>query len=361
MTLLIQHIADWLLTWFLHATVACTLAMLVGDFLVGDPRLRDLLWKGSLLTPIATSLISVFVGRTSIELGNGAHAHAPGTVGAVTVSVQSTVTGVSQVRVDDPIAQWLPAIVIAFLILPAAVACFGAARKHCRLSKDLRSRRRLDIGQLGVDSRTLSFRGGAAYVTISPQITSAAALRSREICVSPGFLSLGTREKQGVIAHEVAHLERSDPAWQRCADFISAVLIAQPLARLIAGRLRRDAEFICDEIAIRRTGDRVAYLRALTAFAERQETGQFAAVAYGDSQIIQRAQRVLAINSVVRRTTRERLVMVGVAILCLSTLLALPHIKTGSPASRVITRVVPQVSSAETHVSVTIDGRAISR
>jgi beta-lactamase regulating signal transducer with metallopeptidase domain len=233
------------------------------------------------------------------------------------------------------------------------VACFDVARKHFRMNQDLRSRRRLDIGQLGLDSRI--------DVTISPQITSAAALGSREICVSPRFLSLGTREKQGVIAHEVAHLERSDPAWQRCADFISAVLITQPLARLIARRLRRDAEFICDEIAVRRTGDRVAYLRALTTFAEREEPGRFAAVAYGDSQIIQRAQRVLAINSAVRRGTRERVVIFGIAILLLSTLVALPHIKTGSPASPVITRVVSQGSSAETRVSVRIDGRATSR
>lgn len=321
MTSLVQHIADWLLTWFLHATVACTLAILIGDLLVKDPRLRDLLWKGSLLAPMATSIISVFVGRTSIDLANWPHAHAPGALGAVTISVQNSVNGASQMRVDDPIGRWLPAIVIAFLILPAAVACFHAARKHWRMNHDLSTRRRLDT-QLGIDSRI--------DITLSPEISSAAALHSREICVSPTFLSLGAREKQGVIAHEVAHLERSDPAWQRFADFISSMLIAQPLARLIARRLRRDAEFICDEIAVSRTGDRVAYLRALTTFAEREETGQFAAVAYGDSQIIQRAQRVLEMDSVVRRSTRERVVMVGVAILLFTTLLAVPHVKTAS-------------------------------
>lgn len=101
-------------------------------------------------------------------------------------------------------------------------------------------RRAITAGKLGIDVSALSPDGQPVRLSVSPHIESAATVGLEEICISDTLTTLGRSEKEAVIAHELAHVERRDV---------------------------RDAEFICDDIAVRRIGDARAYVRTLMLFA----------------------------------------------------------------------------------------------
>ena len=61
MTNLIASAIDWLLTWFVHAIIACAIALAAGRWVIREPRFRDYLWKGALLAPLASSCIAAAI------------------------------------------------------------------------------------------------------------------------------------------------------------------------------------------------------------------------------------------------------------------------------------------------------------
>jgi beta-lactamase regulating signal transducer with metallopeptidase domain len=109
------------------------------------------------------------------------------------------------------------------------------------------------------------------------------------------FAALDEVERRSVIAHEVAHLDRRDPAWMAAAQALSSLLVVTPLVAMVANRFQGDAELICDDAAVLQVGAPLAHVRALTAFAFALDPAArcgstFASV---DSRITQRAERVL--------------------------------------------------------------------
>jgi hypothetical protein len=90
----------------------------------------------------------------------------------------------------------------------------------------------------------------------------------QEICLpSRALRELDDRRQQGLLAHELAHLERRDPAWLLLALGLESALFFQPLNRLARRRLEEIAELQCDAWAVRATGDRLGLARCLTEVA----------------------------------------------------------------------------------------------
>jgi beta-lactamase regulating signal transducer with metallopeptidase domain len=132
-------------------------------------------------------------------------------------------------------------------------------------------------------------------------------------------------------------------------------LAAQPLVRMVARRLRRDAEFICDDIAVGRTGDGLAYVRALTVFASEHDPLAVPVLAYGSSPIVQRAERVLGLGARDRRLPAR--LAAALLLLLLSGLLSLPRVNTGQATRRVHTQVSVRRlpgSQAQTQIKATL-------
>ena len=75
------------------------------------------------------------------------------------------------------------------------------------------------------------FRG--VRLSQSQALGSPVALSRREICIPRrAQFEMSAGEQQGMLAHELAHLVRRDPAWLRIAHVIERMFFFQPLNRL---------------------------------------------------------------------------------------------------------------------------------
>jgi hypothetical protein len=74
-------------------------------------------------------------------------------------------------------------------------------------------------------------------------------------------------EQESVVAHEMAHVLRRDPAWLLTGRVLGALFFFHPLVLLAGNRLRRVAELRCDDWAVAATGRPLALARCLTRVA----------------------------------------------------------------------------------------------
>ena len=357
MTVILAHTADWLLTWFVHASVACAVALLTGRWLSGD-KSRDLLWKTALLLPLATSLLSVSMEWSpggSLDVPTTARRFMPRSLQAAHVSVQAArPSAPATITVRDDTARAVRYAVLAMMLLPAVIATSRMVSRQRRYRSVLRGRRVVSARNLGVDVDALSPGGHTVRLSVSSRVESAAAVGHGEICVSDTLTSLGRAQREAVIAHELAHVERRDVLWSVFADAVGCLLAVQPLVRIVVRRFRRDAEFICDDIAVRRTGDARAYVGTLILFATPYDNSA-GALAYGSSPIVERAERLL--NSHRARGQSHVWVPSLIAVMLLCGLLALPRVHTGDANVTVRTQDSSTTSTTRKQVHVTLGGR----
>ena len=141
-----------------------------------------------------------------------------------------------------------------------------------RLRRALRGRRALTAGPLRERfARLLArarLREGQVRLTMSPGLGSPLALVGGEIVVPDRAAALGPQQQEAMLAHELAHVLRRDPAWQVLASALEAVLWFQPLNRLARRGIQEAAEELCDDWAVRQTGSGVHLARCLAEVAE---------------------------------------------------------------------------------------------
>lgn len=90
------------------------------------------------------------------------------------------------------------------------------------------------------------------------------------IAVSPEFLQEPvTKERQCVLAHELAHLASADPFWQLLADVACALWWWQPLVWWARRRLRECSEAAADEASLLVPGGPVALATCLVALGRQ--------------------------------------------------------------------------------------------
>ncbi len=80
-------------------------------------------------------------------------------------------------------------------------------------------------------------------------------------------------QRDAVLAHELAHLSRRDPAWRVASRMAACIGWMQPLNRLALRRLDTLAEQACDARAARAVADRAAVAEALYLCASRLQAG----------------------------------------------------------------------------------------
>lgn len=102
----------------------------------------------------------------------------------------------------------------------------------------------------------------------SDAIRSPIALSGNEICVPlRAFRDLSEDQQESMLAHELAHLVRDDSRWLILAGCIQALFFFQPLNRVARNGLQEEAEYLCDDWAVRHTGRRLGLARCLAAVA----------------------------------------------------------------------------------------------
>jgi beta-lactamase regulating signal transducer with metallopeptidase domain len=90
----------------------------------------------------------------------------------------------------------------------------------------------------------------------------------RVLCLPAWCLQLPDDEARAVLGHELAHLQRRDPAWRLLAAVMKALLWPQLLNRVALRRLDLLAELACDAAATAPSGQRLALAQSLLRCAE---------------------------------------------------------------------------------------------
>ena len=120
------------------------------------------------------------------------------------------------------------------------------------------------------------------------------------ICL-PRWLAvkLDAGQCEAVLAHEIAHLLRRDPAWRLAGQWVAALGWLQPLNQLALRRLDALAELACDRWAAQASGQPQALAESLYACAEQivSRRGRAprlsAAMARPDSALLQRIRSLM--------------------------------------------------------------------
>jgi len=294
--------STWILTFAVHATVAHIFALGTAKILVRTPQFRGALWKAALLLPLLTATAAtagwrpatIFADVSLPEIG-GAGTSARGQRVWVEQRTIQTNGGPPESTsfITNSRAVVIAAITSALALLASLL---GIGRLLAR--RDAFRRR------LGARTRIVACDGAITApfrLTASTTLGAPVALGINEICVPAGlFTALTPIERQSVLAHERAHLARRDPVWFALADTLVALLPWLPLVRPVVRRLRRDAEFCCDDAAVTH-GDRWALVRSLAIFGAAFDPAETAlAASCGGSPLEERARRILAPRQPVR-------------------------------------------------------------
>lgn len=138
----------------------------------------------------------------------------------------------------------------------------------------------------------------------------------RPIVLLPVTALTGLSEMQlrAVIAHELAHIRRFDTFVNLVQVMAETLLFYHPAIWWLNKRIRAERELCCDEIAIRLTGDRVEYARALTLMAEWEQAPALAMAANRGSL----SQRIFHILGRTRLGTGQRLLGLTVSLVFLA-------------------------------------------
>ncbi len=167
---------------------------------------------------------------------------------------------------------WTRAAVLTWSF-SGVVAALLFALGFLRLRRALEGRTELESGELAERLERLRKRAGLrrrVRLYVAPQIAAplSMGLLRPAVCVPPRALhELDPEEQEAMLAHELAHVARRDPAWLFALWGIEALFFFQPLNRLARRSLAETFELAADAWAARATGERLALASCLARIA----------------------------------------------------------------------------------------------
>lgn len=306
------YFTAWMLTYLIHSSVILGLTCLLWKWLP-DSALpaKELILKLGLVGGLLTASLQIGLGLTPLagawELQSSNDP--PGTTTAsllpppVLSAAQPIVSRQSSATPPhlDPIARGTetspPSLISAprmgaasawlslAWLLGAGILTAGLMISYLRLHALLSGRVRLEKGPLfELLARLVRVAGARRAVRLSSSsriaIPLARGVVRGEICLPHRAVGELTPEHHEIVlAHELAHLERWDPAWLLAARLIESLLFFQPLNRIVRRHLQEVAEYRCDDRAVQQTGRPITMARVLTDIAERSLRGRRALLA----------------------------------------------------------------------------------
>lgn len=195
------------------------------------------------------------------------------------------------------IVPWVMAILVggALLGLASVAVAFAALRRQ------LAGRRTPANGPLLTLLEGLRRRAGIVRpvrLTVAPRVQvpmAVGVLRPEIVVPIKAAQVLPPAHQESLLAHELAHVLRHDPAWRLVALLVERVFFFQPLNRLASRRVAQSAEYLCDDWAARHTRQPLALASCLTEIATWvARTGPVPATMAGPRSILgRRVQRLL--------------------------------------------------------------------
>lgn len=343
----------WLLTYAMHSTVLLILAWLVTGR-VNSHRARETLWKtalfGGFLTATGQSLLSVspLAGRMVMPAESIRPTGDPAQASLASGAIANKPLASEEIAPGDGAAapprfsMPRPGTVLlfgwglgAFLLLGRYVV------RRTVFSRRIADRREVTTGPVFEMLEELRIAAGIfrpVRLTASTALPSPVALGTSEIAVPEAALTdLDPGQQRSMLAHELAHLERSDPRWLTAACVVECVAFVQPLNRLARRRIQESAEYLCDEWAVRRTGSGVLLAKCLAKVAEWLESAPrsvpVAGMAEDRSHLVARVRRLLDGAPFPKSPGKKTLAAASVTIMAL-TVFAIPGVSLARHTAR---------------------------
>jgi len=364
---LMPALGGWLLTYLIHSTLLLGGAWLLTRRLVQTAPGRDLVWKAAMVGGLVSATLQAAMGGP--RLGGSVD------LGLDRVEQASTAQTASQLSVRNDRAQWggllgsleqapepaaavaaesgvpgpavtpppRPSLLNLLLVSYSAAALLLTALYLIRRG---RAMRRIGPRRPVEDPRLLTMldllrEGGRVRrpirLTAAGGLSSPVALGWDEIVVPEAALTeLDADQQRSLLAHELAHLARHDPAWLTLGCVMERLLFLQPLNHLARVRLQEAAEYLCDDWAVHRTGSGFSLASCLVKVAEWVDTGPatvpLAGMAERRSQLVTRVHRLIEGRAM--SAPRSLWLLSGAVTLVALTAVAAPGISTGtqSPA-----------------------------
>ncbi len=344
----------WLGTYLIHSTLLLGAAWIASRLLRGRRSdgalaLEESLWKGALVGALLTATLQVGLGLANPVAVASSTTLTPMSPSAPVLSSETGMARTEPAASAEPSsstpypllatpAALLPGwqrLVLGLWLLGGLGGAAWLAASWVRLRRLLRRRAEIAAGPRHLLDRLLTDTGTRRPVRLTGSgrlpVPVALGVLEREICLPRRALdALGPRRQSGLLAHELAHLERRDPAWLLAARTIEKLLFVQPLNRLARARLQEIAELRCDAWAVERTGDRTALARCLTEVAgwltgghgDRSASGwpapawtQLPSMASGSRELGQRVERILDGSAQARGPKRRWSLLLPAALL----------------------------------------------
>jgi HEAT repeat protein/beta-lactamase regulating signal transducer with metallopeptidase domain len=343
-------ILSWLLTYALHSTVLLVMAKMITSRKMTAAS-RDVIWKSALVGGIVTASIQqAFEIRPSGSMALPAKS-APlvqpagyGSTGGIVKDKEAKLAldksetdlasapSAATAELSAPSARLslTEGLVLGWAIVAVLLAVAYGARRLILVGR-LGDRRRVNDEALASILASLQGPGRKAQLTSSTAISSPVALGLNEICIPEAAITeLDAEQQRGLLAHELAHLERRDPVWLDAVSVLERVFFFQPLNRMARREMQMAAEHLCDDWAAQRLGSGVPLAKCLAQVAEWIQASPLGVPVAGMAE--QRSQLVERIARLVDRTARVKpasraLVTVGALALIAGVIAAAPGVQ----------------------------------
>lgn len=372
---LVDTLVSFQLTLWLHATVLLAAAWgLERTLLRRHPGWAELAWRGALFAALLSASLSVLGPAATRWLQSPAMASTepapaarptlsavshtlPGAIGVARATPSAASEAPAAARtgttpapapgtnVQNPTLE-LPSVLVFALLLPWALALAFAALRFGLQWRSLRQwARRLHDDEtapspeLASQARRLA---GDLHLARAPSLHVVAGLASpmllpgRRLLLPEWVDDLPAPQRRALLAHELAHVQRQDPAWRLAQRLAALPLVLHPLARHALRRLEALAEDACDARAAELCGSgrplAECLATCLSHAGDRAGTPTLAVAMADDTGPVVRRVRNLLEDTPVNRPIPTALRR-GALVLAIATAIALPGLAITSVAS----------------------------
>lgn len=283
----VNVVLEWLMTYAIHSTILIGSLLLLTSTATGRRRVAghgSWLWRfalvGALITASLQSLRSVSPMAGTLRVDGDTPARTVVRVEIRRENVVAPASGAGRTRASsresvsssiDVSPTW-PVVLFGVWALLAATMLGWFLVARARFMRAIGPRTSASHTLAGNALRHLlreSRLTRDVRLTVSDRLTSPVALSADEICLPSRAMSeLGPVRIASILAHELAHLVRRDPAWLTTARVIEAIFFFQPLNVLARRRMQESAEFASDAWASTRVARPIDLAHCLARVAE---------------------------------------------------------------------------------------------
>jgi len=130
------------------------------------------------------------------------------------------------------------------------------------------------------------------------------------ILLPAGMLTgLTTSQLETVLLHELAHIKRRDFLVNFLQTILETIFFFNPFVWILSNEIRKEREYCCDDLVMKRHGDAMAYAHALVRLAEARLASPVLALPLSNDRnvLLQRVKRIM--EKPFKRSDRNRIVI----------------------------------------------------